>query len=108
ERKRSALLLTDAQDRLTIALGGVMQSSASSYRRHGHGLSRSGPEARSQGRHQSPASRAGGAGFHQSYDVAADGRSLLFVSPRRATAAGAPQVVWVDNWFKDLANRRTR
>jgi len=48
------------------------------------------------------------AGFHQSYDVAADGRSFLFVSPRRATATGAPQVVWVDNWFKDLANRRTR
>jgi len=34
--------------------------------------------------------------------------SFLFVSPRRSVATGAPQVVWVDNWFKDLANRRTR
>jgi eukaryotic-like serine/threonine-protein kinase len=48
------------------------------------------------------------AGFHQSYDVTPDGRAFLFVSPRRAGNTGAPQLVWVDNWFTDLAVRRGR
>ncbi|HET7248844.1 MAG TPA: hypothetical protein VFI79_03295, partial [Gemmatimonadales bacterium] len=48
------------------------------------------------------------AGFHQSYDVTPDGRAFLFVSPRRTGSTGAPQLVWVDNWFADLAVRRGR
>ncbi len=48
------------------------------------------------------------AGFHQSYEVAPDGRSFYFISPRRATTTAAPQIVWVDNWFADLAARRGR
>ncbi len=48
------------------------------------------------------------AGFHQSYEVTPDGRGFLFVSPRRSGTTGGPQLVWVDNWFTDLANRRAR
>ena len=44
-------------------------------------------------------------GFHQSYDVGPDGRSFLLISPRRAASLGPPQIVWVDNWFKDLTSR---
>jgi len=46
------------------------------------------------------------AGFHQSYDVTPDGRFFFFVSPRRAANTGAPQLVWVDNWFADLKAQR--
>jgi serine/threonine-protein kinase len=46
------------------------------------------------------------AGFHQSYDVTPDGRAFLFVSPRRAGAQGAEQIVWVDRWFNDVAARQ--
>ncbi|HEY6224436.1 MAG TPA: protein kinase [Gemmatimonadales bacterium] len=48
------------------------------------------------------------AGFHQSYDLTPDGRAFLFVSPRRAGATGAPQLVWIDNWLADLAVHRDR
>jgi serine/threonine-protein kinase len=41
--------------------------------------------------------------FHQRYDVAPDGRSFIFISPRRRSAAGrALQLVWVDHWFTEL------
>jgi hypothetical protein len=44
--------------------------------------------------------------FHQSYDVAPDGRSFLFVGPRQSRVGlRAPQVVRVDNWFADLKAR---
>jgi serine/threonine-protein kinase len=44
--------------------------------------------------------------FHQGYAVAPDGRSFLFMAPRRLAVAGRPvQIVWVDNWFTDLAAR---
>jgi len=46
--------------------------------------------------------------FHQSYEVAPDGRSFYFISQRRATTTSSPQIVWVDNWFGDLAVRRGR
>jgi serine/threonine-protein kinase len=45
------------------------------------------------------------AGFHQSYDVTPDGRAFVFVTPRRAGAQGASQLVWADRWFNDVANR---
>jgi Tol biopolymer transport system component len=48
------------------------------------------------------------AGFHQSYEVTPDGRAFLFVSPRRATVTGAPQLVWIDHWFDDLGAQRGR
>jgi serine/threonine-protein kinase len=48
------------------------------------------------------------AGFHQSYDVTPDGRSFVFVSPRRAGAQGAAQLVWADHWLKDVAARLSR
>jgi serine/threonine-protein kinase len=48
------------------------------------------------------------AGFHQSYDVTPDGRSFVFVSPRRAGARGAAQLVWADHWLKDVAARLSR
>ncbi len=45
-------------------------------------------------------------GFHQGYDVTPDGRSFIFLSPRGGTATNmAPQIVWVDHWFTDLAAR---
>ena len=47
-------------------------------------------------------------GFHQSYEVTPDGRAFYFISPRRATNSGAPQIVWIDHWFRDLAVRRDR
>jgi serine/threonine-protein kinase len=43
------------------------------------------------------------AGFHQSYEVSPDGRAFYFISPRRAATTGAPQIVWIDHWFADLA-----
>ena len=47
--------------------------------------------------------------FHQSYDVAPDGRSFLFVGPRKSRAnSRGPQVVRVDNWFADLKARVKR
>jgi serine/threonine-protein kinase len=45
------------------------------------------------------------AGFHQSYDVAPDGRAFVFVSPRRAGAQGPSQMVWTDRWLNDVAAR---
>jgi len=48
------------------------------------------------------------AGFHQSYEVTPDGRAFIFVSPRRAGAQGASQLVWVDRWFNDVAARLAR
>jgi hypothetical protein len=48
------------------------------------------------------------AGFHQSYDVTPDGRAFVFVSPRRAGAQGASQLVWADRWFSDVAGRLAR
>ena len=48
------------------------------------------------------------AGFHQSYEVAPDGRAFYFISPRRATTTGAPQIVWIDHWFADLAVHRSQ
>jgi len=43
--------------------------------------------------------------FHQAYDVAPDGRSFIFFSPRQQTARRGPQIVWVDNWFADVRAR---
>ena len=48
------------------------------------------------------------AGFHQSYDVAPDGRTFLFASPLRAATQGPLQIVWVDRWFTDVATRLGR
>ena len=45
------------------------------------------------------------AGFHQSYDVTPDGRAFVFVTPRRAGAQGASQLVWADRWLNDVAAR---
>jgi len=45
------------------------------------------------------------AGFHQSYDVMPDGHTFLFVSARRAGGQSAPQIVWADRWFSDVAAR---
>jgi len=48
-------------------------------------------------------------GFHQSYDVSADGRSFYFMRPLQSAAtARAPQIVRVDNWFADLKAKLTR
>jgi serine/threonine-protein kinase len=42
-------------------------------------------------------------GFHQSYDVARDGRTFLFLSPAQpAAGAQAPQLARVDHWFRDV------
>ncbi len=48
------------------------------------------------------------AGFHQSYEVTPDGRAFVFVSPRRAGAQGAAQLVWADRWLNDVAARLAR
>jgi serine/threonine-protein kinase len=48
------------------------------------------------------------AGFHQSYEVTPDGRAFIFVSPRRAGAQGASQLVWADRWLNDVAARLGR
>jgi len=48
------------------------------------------------------------AGFHQSYEVTPDGRAFIFISPRRAGAQGASQLVWVDRWLNDVAARLAR
>jgi Tol biopolymer transport system component len=45
------------------------------------------------------------AGFHQSYEVTPDGRAFVFVSPRRAGAQAASQLVWADHWLNDVAAR---
>ena len=43
------------------------------------------------------------AGFHQSYDVARDGRSFLMLRPRQLAAGSqTPQIVRVDSWFADV------
>ncbi|MGH7614886.1 MAG: protein kinase domain-containing protein [Gemmatimonadales bacterium] len=47
-------------------------------------------------------------GFHQSYDVTPDGRAFVFVSPRRAGAQGAAQLVWADRWLNEVAARLAR
>jgi Tol biopolymer transport system component/tRNA A-37 threonylcarbamoyl transferase component Bud32 len=45
-------------------------------------------------------------GFHQSYDVARDGRSFFFLRPRQPAAGSqAPQLVRVDHWFRDVRAR---
>jgi len=42
-------------------------------------------------------------GFHQSYDVSADGRFFYFMRPLQSDAGTrAPQIVRVDNWFADV------
>ncbi|TFG49638.1 MAG: hypothetical protein E4H38_04725 [Gemmatimonadales bacterium] len=41
--------------------------------------------------------------FHQSYDLTPDGRSFLFLAPRRLSdAARTPSLVRVDHWFNDI------
>jgi len=48
-------------------------------------------------------------GFHQSYDVSADGRSFYFLRPlQSAASARAPQIVRVDDWFADLKAKLAR
>jgi serine/threonine-protein kinase len=48
-------------------------------------------------------------GFHQSYDVSADGRFFSFLRPLQPDAGTrAPQIVRVDNWFADLKARLAR
>ncbi|HXY70399.1 MAG TPA: protein kinase [Gemmatimonadales bacterium] len=47
--------------------------------------------------------------FHQSYEVAPDGRSFYFLRP--AQAAGGPHtpdIVWVENWSADLRAKLAR
>jgi serine/threonine-protein kinase len=47
--------------------------------------------------------------FHPNYGVAPDGRSFLFLAPRRMTVTGrGPRLVWVDHWFSDIAARLQR
>jgi serine/threonine-protein kinase len=47
--------------------------------------------------------------FHQSYDVGPDGRTFVFLSPRRlAVDARGIRIVWVDGWFRDVEARVTR
>jgi Tol biopolymer transport system component len=47
--------------------------------------------------------------FHQSYDVAADGRSFVFLSPRRLTTESrGVRIVWGERWFADVAARLRR
>ncbi len=44
--------------------------------------------------------------FHQSFDVAPDGKSFLFARPRQGAAGlRAPQVVWVDRWLGEVRGR---
>ena len=48
-------------------------------------------------------------GFHQSYDVSADGRFFYFLRPLQPDAGTrAPQIVRVDNWFADLKAKLAR
>jgi hypothetical protein len=45
-------------------------------------------------------------GFHQSYDVTADGRSFLLIAPKRAGPSGrSPTIVQAENWFADVRSR---
>jgi hypothetical protein len=45
-------------------------------------------------------------GFHQSYDVAPDGRAFLFISPRAvSTTSRTPAIVRIDHWFRELETR---
>ncbi|HEX9632114.1 MAG TPA: protein kinase [Gemmatimonadales bacterium] len=46
--------------------------------------------------------------FHQSYDVAPDGRSFVFLSPRRLTETRGIRIVWGERWFADVAARVRR
>ena len=47
--------------------------------------------------------------FHQSYDVGPDGRTFVFLSPRRlAGDTRGVRIVWVDNWFRDVEARVRR
>ena len=41
-------------------------------------------------------------GFHQSYDVSADGRFFYFMRAQSDAGTRAPEIVRVDNWFADL------
>jgi serine/threonine-protein kinase len=43
--------------------------------------------------------------FHQSFDVAPDGRSFVLLSPTRAAANPQTQLVEVENWFADVRTR---
>ncbi len=44
--------------------------------------------------------------FHQAYEVTADGRAFIFMSPlQSASASRGPQIVWADNWLADVQSR---
>jgi serine/threonine-protein kinase len=44
--------------------------------------------------------------FHQSFDVTPDGRSFVFLSPRRLAGDNRwVRIVWVDNWLADVEAR---
>jgi serine/threonine-protein kinase len=48
-------------------------------------------------------------GFHQSYDISADGRFFYFMRPLQPDAGTrAPRIVRVDNWFADLEAKLAR
>jgi len=45
-------------------------------------------------------------GFHTTYDVTPDGRSFVFAAPRvNNVAPGTPQLVWADNWLREVRTR---
>ena len=45
-------------------------------------------------------------GFHQSYDVTADGRFFLLIASKRAGPNGrSPTIVQAENWFADVRSR---
>jgi serine/threonine-protein kinase len=47
--------------------------------------------------------------FHQGYDVAPDGRTFVFLSPRLlAGDSRNVRIVWVDNWLRDVEARVRR
>jgi hypothetical protein len=43
--------------------------------------------------------------FHQSFVVLPGEDAFAFLTARQLTTAGGPQIVWVDNWFRDLDAR---
>jgi Tol biopolymer transport system component len=43
--------------------------------------------------------------FHQAFEVTPDNRYFVFFSPREQASRRALQIVWVDNWFKDVRAR---
>jgi serine/threonine-protein kinase len=47
-------------------------------------------------------------GFHQSFDVGPDGRSFIFLSPRRLAETRGVRIVWGDHWFGDVEARLRR